>query len=29
MPDDYASFDQMTPEPKNGQMAKSFPNTVI
>jgi hypothetical protein len=27
MPNDYASFDQMTPNPKNGQMTRSFPNT--
>ena len=24
-----ASFDQMTPNPKNGQMTRSFPNTAI
>ena len=25
---DYVSFDQMTPNPKNGQMTRSFPNTA-
>jgi hypothetical protein len=29
MPNDYASFDQMTPNPKNGQMTRSFPNTAF
>ena len=29
MPNDYVSFDQMTPNPKNGQMTRSFPNTGV
>ena len=29
MPNDGVSFDQMTPNPKNGQMTRSFPNTGI
>ena len=27
MPNDYESFDQMSHNPKNGQMTRSFPNT--
>jgi hypothetical protein len=26
---DRVSFDQMTPNPKNGQMTRSFPNTEL
>jgi hypothetical protein len=29
MPNDRVSFNQMTPNPKNGQMTRSFPNTAL